>query len=65
MSTDEIARLEALERAFAALVTQLQAGGLDVAALKGRLRALAVSSTEASGDAQVAKALAHLERRIP
>ncbi|ACL57043.1 hypothetical protein [Methylobacterium nodulans] len=65
MSTDEIARLEALERAFAALVTQLQAGGLDVAAFKGRLRALAVSSTEASGDAQVAKALAHLERRIP
>jgi len=66
MSLDDAsARLDALELAFFALIKQLEAGGLDRAALKARLRALAVSTTEATGDAQVAKALAHLERRIP
>jgi hypothetical protein len=66
MPTDDAgARLDALELAFIALVAQLKGNGLDPAAFKSRLRGLAVSSTEASGDAQVAKALAHLERRIP
>ncbi len=65
MPTDDAAaRLDALELAFIALITQLKSDGFDPAAFKSRLRGLAVSTTEASGDAQVAKALAHLERRI-
>ncbi|GJD54054.1 hypothetical protein OPKNFCMD_6834 [Methylobacterium crusticola] len=65
MSTDDAsARLDALELAFISLISQLKADGFDPAAFRTRLRALAVSTTETSGDAQVAKALAHLERRI-
>ena len=59
------ARVEAIELAFVALIERLRSDRFDPAAFKARLRSIAAATTEASGDAQVAKALAHFERKIP
>jgi hypothetical protein len=59
------ARVEAIELAFIALIERLRSAGFDPAAFKAHLRSVAAATTAASGDAQVAKALAHFERKIP
>ena len=65
-SAEEIqARVEALELAFVALIERLRCDGFDPAALKVRLRTVAAATTAERGDAQIAKALAYLERKIP
>ena len=64
-SADEVqARIEALELALVALIERLRSNGFDPTAFKARLLSIAADKTAASGDAQVAKALAHLERKI-
>ena len=65
-SAEEVqARVEAIESAYEGLIKRLGSAGFDPAPFKARLRSIAAAKTAAIADAQVAKALDHVEQKIP